>query len=129
MSTQTEFTWPADSATPVIITKSTTGKENAESHTSIDVVSNPAAGAVGGNSAANIVSNIPRYSSTPKQKVQINNAKPGPASSETKPVLGNEPSKMSADPINIYKKFGSLDAMDLEMISIPKKGSNHRTNH
>jgi hypothetical protein len=43
MSTQTEFTWPADSARPVIITKGITGKENAESQTSSDVMSMPAA--------------------------------------------------------------------------------------
>jgi hypothetical protein len=78
MSTQTELTWPADSTTPVEITKSTTGKEDAKSQTSSEVVSNPTA--VGGNSSASHVSRIPH--STPRIKIQLNNSKLGPASSK-----------------------------------------------
>jgi hypothetical protein len=48
ISTQTKLTWPADSTTPVETTKNTTAKENAESQTSSELVSNPTA--VGGNS-------------------------------------------------------------------------------
>jgi hypothetical protein len=109
MSTQTELTGPADSATPVVITKSITSKENAELQTSSDVVSNPAAS--GGNSSASHVSRISH--SIPKIKIQLNNAKPGPASSK----LGftKKPQKGSAGPIKIFNKFGSLDDMDLEV--------------
>jgi hypothetical protein len=54
MSKQAELTWPADTATPVEMTKSNTGKENAGSQTSSEVVSNPTAARV--NSSASHVS-------------------------------------------------------------------------
>jgi hypothetical protein len=116
MSTQTELTWPADSTTPVEMMKSTTGKENAELQTSSEVVSNPTA--VGGNSSASHVSRIPH--STPKIKIHLNNAKPGPASSK----LGftKKPPKGCADPIKLYNKFGSLYDMDLEVNLSPGRG-------
>jgi hypothetical protein len=119
MSTQTEFTWPADSATPVMITKGITGKENAESQTSSDVMSIPAA--VGGNSSASHISRIPH--STPKIKIQLN-AKPGPASSKL--GFAKKQSKGSADPIKLFNKFGSLDDMDLEVNLSPGRGPGGR---
>jgi hypothetical protein len=122
MSTQTELTWPADSATPVVRTKSTTGKENAESQTSSDIVSNSAA--VGGDSSASHVFRIPH--STPKIKIQLNNAKPGPASSKL--GFAKKPPKGSADSIKLLNKFGSLDDMDLEVNLSPGRGPGGRRN-
>jgi hypothetical protein len=84
-------------------------KENAESQISSVVVSNPTA--VGGNSSASHVLRIPH--STPQIKIQLNNAKPGPASSKL--GFAKKPPKGSADPIKLFNKFGSLDDMDLEV--------------
>jgi hypothetical protein len=64
--------------------------------------------AVGGNSSASYsTSRIPH--STPKIKIQLDNSKPGAASS--KPGFTIKPPKGSADSIT----FGSLDDMDLEV--------------
>jgi hypothetical protein len=78
ISMQTKLTWPADSTTPVETTRNITAKENAESQTSTELVSNPTA--VGGNSSGSYnASRTPH--STPKIKIQLNNTKPRPGSS------------------------------------------------
>ena len=121
-STQTDLTWPADSKIPI----STTVRNSMEAQTSTD--DTLTLGAVGGNSTAKFVTNIPapRHNSTPKAKIQLSNSKPGPASS--KPGSGNKSSKGSNDPIKLYNKFGSLDHMDLEVNLSPKRGSGGRKN-
>jgi hypothetical protein len=116
VSTQTIFTWPLDSKIP-IATDSTTS-----SHQNIDTQTNTTS--TQASFAAS--SNIPRYSSTPKQKIQLHNPKPGPASS--KQGLGEKPGKGSNHPINLYNRFGSLDSMDLEANLSPKRGSGNRKN-
>jgi hypothetical protein len=85
-------------------------------------------GAVGGNSSAKQMnSNIPHYqSSTPKQKIQLVNYKPGPASSKQGP--GKKPAKGSNDPISLFNRYGSLDSMDLEVELSPGKGPGGRKN-
>lgn len=92
-------------------------------------------------SSKSVSSNIPHYkpttsshgsssnithslSSTPKQKVQTNIQKPGPASS--KQSLGNKPAKGSNDPISLFNRFGSLDSMDTDLS--PGKGPGGRKN-
>jgi hypothetical protein len=121
ISTQTKLTWPADSTTPVRTAKNTTANENAQSQTSSESVSKPTA--VGENSSGSYnASRIPH--STPKIKIQLNNTKPGPASS--KPGFAKKPPKGSADPIKLFNKFGSLNDMDLEVNLSPERGPGGR---
>lgn len=132
ISTQTDLTWPIDSNVPISATVSES-KQRTHSHKTIEtqttnVDSDSHLGAVGGSSSARpTTSNIPHYqSSTPKQKIQLHNSKPGPASS--KQGLGNKFGKGSNDPINIYNRFGSLESMDQEVVLSPSKGSGSRKN-
>ena len=118
ISTQTDFTWPLDSKIPIHF-------ENvAPSHQSTETQTNTSTQA--SSSSSVVSSNIPRYSSTPKQKIQLHNSKPGPASS--KQGLGKKPSKGSNDPINLFNRFGSLDSMDLEVNLSPRRGSGNQKN-
>ena len=121
IATQTDLTWPLDSKVLIPLTPPVTCETQTNTDESLT------SGAVGGHSTANIVSNIPNYSSTPKQKIQTSNSKPGPASFKTKPALGNKPTKGSTDPIKIFNKFGSLDSMDQD-VSLSPKGSGGRRN-
>jgi hypothetical protein len=107
-----------DSTAPAETTKSTTAEENAESQTLSELISNPTA--VGGNlSASYNAARIPH--SMPKIKIQLDNTKPGPASS--KPGLTKKPPKGSVDPIKLFNRFCSLDDMDLEVNLSPERGS------
>ena len=114
--------WPLESKLPIHTHTQHTG----EAQTSTDDLSN--LGAVGGNPTANSIVNrtIPRQSSTLKPKIQLSNSKPGPASS--KPGSGYKPSKGLKDPIKLVNRYGSLDAMDLEVNLSPKRGSGNRKN-
>jgi hypothetical protein len=120
--TQTELTWPNGETAAKSIEKSpvTNKKQTIETQTSTDDDSH--LGAVGGSSSFKPTKTIiPHYqSSTPKQKIQLHNTKPGPASS--KQALGKKTSKGSNDPISLYNRFGSLDSMDLEVTQSPGKG-------
>jgi hypothetical protein len=132
VSTQTDLTWPNDSVTAKACDtpSSVTVKKTTDTQTSTEDISH--LGAVSGSCSAKLttschgsLSNIPHYmSSTPKQQVQNNIQKPGPASS--KPGLGNKPAKGSKDTISLYNRFGSLDSMDVELS--PGKGPGGRKN-
>jgi hypothetical protein len=127
MSTQTDYTWPLDSKVPVYLNTSA-AFQHAETSTDETTV-----GAVGGKpitptSSTSCITNIPHYSSTPKVKIQLHNSKPGPASSKLKPALGAKSTKGSNDPVKLYNRYGSLNAMDLEVNYSPKKGSSSRKN-
>jgi hypothetical protein len=119
VATQTILTWPLDSKMPIATDNSTS------SHQNIDIQTNTTSTQASSTSYV-ASSNIPRYSSTPKQKIQLHNSKPGPASS--KQGLGKKPVKGSNDPISLFNRFGSLDSMDLEANLSPKRGSGNRKN-
>ncbi len=132
ITTQTDLTWPNGSENAKQVdSKCQSSVANTHSTTETQTTSDDDdshLGAVGGISSAKpSVSNIPHYqSSTPKQKVQLNTYKPGPASS--KQVLGKKSSKGSNDPISLYNRFGSLDSMDQEVTLSPGKGPGGRKN-
>lgn len=125
IQTQTDLTWPLDQKVPTLLKSSELSFKSNETQTKTDSTSalRPAA-----PTSPITISNIPHYSSTPKIKIQLNNSKPGPASSKLKPVLGSKLAKGSADPIKLYNRYGSLDAMDLEVNLSPKKGPSNRKN-
>jgi hypothetical protein len=101
--------------------KSTFGKENAESLTSSELTSNSTA--VGGSSSGFYnTSRIP--CSTSKIKIQLNNTKPGSASSKL--GFAKKQPKGSADPVKIFNKYGSLDDVDLEVNLSSGTGSGGR---
>ncbi len=132
VSTQTDLTWPNDSTdAKVIESKSSSAVTN--THNAIETqttnVDDSHLDAVGGNSSAkSTTSNIPHYqSSTPKQKIQLHNTKPGPASSK-QVILGKKAAKGSNDPISLFNRFGSLDSMDQEVEVSPGKGPRARKN-
>jgi hypothetical protein len=120
ISTQTDLTWPLSNNSPVYITSE---KHSTESQTSTKAMNEPDDSSDEGAAGGAAKSNIPRYSSTPKIKIQLN-SRPGPASS--KPGFGSKPSKGSNDQIKLYNKFGSLDCMDLEVTHSPTKGPGSR---
>ena len=125
ISTQTDLTWPLDSKVPVC----TSTIKHSETHsieTQTTTYSSSTQASSTTSSSTSNISNIPHYSSTPKQKIQTNNTKPGPASS--KQVLGKKPAKGSNDPINLYNRFGFLDPMDQEVELSPGKGPGGRKN-
>jgi hypothetical protein len=136
ISTQTEMSFPPDfdiSATFKSCTAPVPLNKTASTQSEDDDLST--LGAVGGKettekqsqptnhphyTTASTNSYIPMQASTPKQKLQLKNTKPGPASS--KQALGKKPLKGSNDPISLYNRFGSLDSMDLEVTHSPGKG-------
>jgi hypothetical protein len=122
ISTQTDLTWPLDSKYPLSSNNAATSHHSIETQTqsTSNHTSNQA------TSASANISNIPHYSSTPKQKIQLGNTKPGPASS--KQVLGKKPSKGSNDPISLFNRYGSLDSMDQEVELSPGRGPGGRKN-
>jgi hypothetical protein len=119
ISTQTDLTWPLDSKIP-IFTDSITSHQSTETQTNTNTASNQA------SATSTSISNIPHYSSTPKQKLQLNNTKPGPASSKQGP--GKKPAKGSNNPISLFNRYGSLDSMDQEVELSPGKGPGGRKN-
>lgn len=118
VETQTEFTWPLDSKIPISCDNIIASHQSIETQTKTTSAQ--------ASSASIGISNIPHYSSTPKQKLQTNNTKPGPASS--KQGLGKKPAKGSNDPINLFNRYGSLDSMDQEVELSPGKGPGGRKN-
>ena len=118
IGTQTDFTWPSDAQLPLSTQQACKESQRISSDTTC-----PIEGATGGHIPP---TNIPHYTSTPKTKIQINNAKPGPAFS--KPGIGKRPPKGSTDPIKLHNRFGSLSAMDLEVNRSPKTDSGSRKN-
>lgn len=117
IATQTDLTWPLDRKIPISTDSITPSHQNTEIQTNTAST----------QSSPPSISNIPRYSSTPRQKIQLNNnSKPGPASS--KQGLGKKPAKGSNDPITLYNRYGSLDSMDQEVELSPGKGPGGRKN-
>ena len=120
VSTQTELTWPLDSKLPISIENVTASRQSTETQTTAHSSTHAS------SSASITISNIPHYSSTPKQKIQLTNTKPGPASS--KQVLGKKAPKGSNDPISLFNRYGSLDSMDQEVEFSPGRGPGGRKN-
>lgn len=116
VSVQTDLTWPLDSKIPLSTDSITPLHQNTETQTNT----------VSARSSPPSITNIPRYSSTPRQKIQLNDSKPGPASS--KQGLGKKPAKGSNDPISLFNRYGSLDSMDQEVELSPGKGPGSRKN-
>ena len=135
VSTQTDLTWPNGNvaAKAIEISSSTVNTQHSiETQTSTKDDSH--LGAVGGSSSTKpaitnriSTSNIPHhYSSTPRQKIQLNNTKPGPAFTKQDPRM--KQAKGSNDPISLFNRYGSLDAMDQEVELSPGKGPGGRNN-
>jgi hypothetical protein len=118
MSTQTDFTWPRASESPVLLYHPVSA--DSESQTGSPV--RPAGGAAGANQS------LPKTQNTNKQTTSENsnpkrmNTKPGPApyrSSSGKRTYPAKPPKGSNDPIKTFNRFGSLDNMELEVNRSP----------
>ena len=127
--TQTDLTWPSYSKVPIhvdmLIASADTSEPSRHTSETQTIADNSSSlGAAGGNRTTHSISYVPRQASTPKTKIQLSSAKPGPASS--KPGFCGKPQKGLNDPIKLFNKYGSLDTMDLEMSLSPGKGSGGR---